>query len=104
MTFKRFQRIKLLDSNTNSIPSYADLFQNPRNRFSNQIRRGWKSTRSPTSRITTDCWGSLWAIYGDGDDRQRDIRKPDSGGSSATLLEEQSTYTEGAGRITSIPQ
>ncbi|KAL2740469.1 hypothetical protein V1478_000610 [Vespula squamosa] len=31
--------------------------------------------------------GSLWAIYGDGDDRQRDIRKPDSGGSSATLLE-----------------
>lgn len=56
------------------------------------------------SHITTDCWGSLWAIYGDGDDRQRDIRKLDSGGSSATLLEEQSTYTGGAGRIASIPQ
>lgn len=58
------------------------------------IRRGSLSrSKDPTenevrpitpSRITTDCRGSLWAIYGDGDDRQRDIRKPDSGGSSAT--------------------
>ncbi|KYN32943.1 hypothetical protein ALC56_12759 [Trachymyrmex septentrionalis] len=66
--------------------------------------QGGRSQPVAPSRITTDCLGSLWAIYGDGDDRQRDIRKPDSGGSSATLLEEQSTCTEGAGRIASIPQ
>lgn len=46
-----------------------------------------KSAVPTPPRITTDCRGSLWAIYGDGDDRQADIRKPDSGGSSATLLE-----------------
>jgi len=63
-----------------------------------------KSKPVAPSRITTDWRGSLWAIYGDGDDRQRDIRKPDSGGSPATLLEEQSTYTGGAWRIASIPQ
>lgn len=34
-----------------------------------------KNFRMP--RITTDWTGSLWAIYGDGDDRQRDIRKLD---------------------------
>lgn len=40
-------------------------------------RLGWLRAR-----ITTDWPGSLWAIYGDGDDRQRDIRKLDSAGAS----------------------
>lgn len=72
-----------------------------RESFDRRIERWIKST-VPSPRITTDCRGSLWAIYGDGDDRQADIRKPDSRGSSATLLE-ASTRLEASGEPPRFP-
>lgn len=67
------------------------------------IGRIERRTKSAVPRITTDCRGSLWAIYGDGDDRQADIRKPDSGGSSATLLEAGYAAGEESGEPSRFP-